>query len=112
MWGARTGGLRESRSIAFESRQTDILAPDTTAGTAEENYISQSYKETYFRLPPNKRTNYTKFSITSPFDCNWKLLSAEWLGRNVQDVVVLRNKNYLQHIQVINATIFLYSFSS
>ncbi|KAJ8924560.1 hypothetical protein NQ315_000709 [Exocentrus adspersus] len=87
MWGARPGGLKQTNMIAFETNQPNFLYPDTSAGATEETAISNQYRERYFRLPPNKRTNYTKFKITSPFAWNWNFLLAEWNehGNPVED---------------------------
>lgn len=49
MWGGRVGGLRETESIAFEKSQCDLLYPDTTAGEQEENVLTETYRETFFR---------------------------------------------------------------
>ncbi|XP_050296525.1 ribonucleases P/MRP protein subunit POP1 [Anthonomus grandis grandis] len=99
MWGARAGGLRETESIAFERSQTDILYPDTVAGEQEENSLSEKLRETFFRLPPNKRTNFNKFSIVSPYCFNWKLLIKDWSGKDCQLFSVIRNRNLLNNIQ-------------
>nr|CAI5839909.1 unnamed protein product [Callosobruchus analis] len=103
MWGARPGGLRESESICFEAGQQPTLSPDTTAGFEEELAVSDKCKEDFFKLPPNKRTNYNKFRITSPFEFNWKVLLSEWQGSDtpVEEFSILRDKNKLKQIQKI-----------
>lgn len=53
------------------------------------------------RLPPNKRTNFNKFAITSPFSFNWKLLISEWSGQHCSTFFVLRDRVILKEIQVI-----------
>lgn len=100
MYGARTGGLRETNSLNFESGQPDFLLPDTTAGAEEEWNFTELCKEKYFRMPPNKRINYTKFAIASPFHFNWKMLIHDWNMKNLQDFFVLRNMNILHTLQV------------
>lgn len=100
MFGARTGGLRETHSLNFECRQSDFLAPDTRAGAVEEKHFTEIHKERFFRMPPNKRINYTKFAIASPFNFNWKMLIHDWNKNDVQDFFVLRNKIVLHTIQV------------
>lgn len=102
MNGARPGGLREFDSIRFESGLPPLLPPDTLAGQKEEKYISENAKSKFFRLPPNKRPNYAKFAITSPFEFNWKTLVREWrqLQLSIEDISVMRNKRQLIHIQV------------
>lgn len=102
MWGARSGGLKETNSITFEMNQPDILYPDTSAGKSEELSTSNQYKEMYFKMPPNKRTNYNKFRITSPFEWNWHLLLSDW-NRTIdpiKDFFVLRDQKQLKIIQV------------
>lgn len=100
MFGARTGGLRETHSLDFECGQSDFLTPDTTAGAEEERNFAALCKEKFFRMPPNKRINYAKFAITSPFNLNWKMLLHDWNGNDIQEFFVLRNKKILQTIQV------------
>lgn len=55
----------------------------------------------YFKLPQNKRPNYTKLSINSPFKCHWSQLVKEWNNNNVNDreFYVLRDPAHLQMIQ-------------
>lgn len=102
MWGARAGGLRETNCINFES-EFQFLHPDTIAGRNEENEVTSKSIDKYFKLPPNKRTNYSKFSITSPFQWSWSLLIKEWsISQNIiQEFCVLRDRNLLKKIQVI-----------
>lgn len=55
----------------------------------------------YFRRPPNKRPNYQKLSIVSPFACPWSLLIKEWNINTADDsgFYVLREKPKLQQIE-------------
>lgn len=72
----------------------------------------------YFRTPPNKRQNYLKLSIASPFKCPWEQLIQEWCTESqskksvnnqnsseisnlatVQRFFVLRNKNKLRDVE-------------
>lgn len=102
MWGARAGGLREMNSVIFESDQQSFLLPDTKAGGTEENTLTSMLKEKFFKLPPNKRPNYNKFGISSPFNWNWQLLLKEW-GCNedlASNFFVLRCKKLLDNLQV------------
>lgn len=103
MWGGRAGGIRESHMLTFEQGQPDFLHPDTKAGEAEENRISNLYKEKYFNLPPNKRVNYTKMGIVSPFTFAWKTLIGEWnlQPKPIQDIYVLRDRKKIQSLQEI-----------
>lgn len=98
MWGARPGGLRETISMTYEMGFPSQFAPDTMAGEQNEKTISEEYTKKYFRLPPNKRTNYNKFAIVSPFYWPWKLLIKEW-SNNLNDFFVLRNFKQLQIIE-------------
>lgn len=102
MWGARSGGLREMESVAFESNQQDFLYPDTESGKNEEISLSNKFKERFFKLPPNKRTNYNKFGISSPFSWNWQLLLNEWgcSEESASTYFILRTKNILENLQV------------
>lgn len=50
MWGARAGGVRESESITFESCKSDLLYPDTEAGSVEEDEVTQLCKNRFFRF--------------------------------------------------------------
>lgn len=103
MWGARSGGLREMDSVTFESDQQHCLYPDTSSGKTEENNLSCTFKEDFFKKPPNKRTNYNKFGICSPFNWNWQLLLKEW-GCSEElslSFSVLRNKTALNNLQVV-----------
>lgn len=99
MRGARAGGLRESESIDFEMGLPEFLTPDTSAGFEEENYTTALCKDKYFKLPPNKRTNYNKYSIVSPFNCNWRLLVGEWLNEKCEEIRVLRDRKLLNEIR-------------
>jgi ribonuclease P/MRP protein subunit POP1 len=93
---AKAGGLRESQSIAYENSNLNLPAinhPDTEAYNVEANYKKNMLVEKYFKFPPNKRINYTKFAITSPFYCEWKMLIEEW--NNVDSFYVLRDHHIL-----------------
>ncbi|XP_076634483.1 POP1 ribonuclease P/MRP subunit isoform X1 [Colletes latitarsis] len=96
----RVGALRESKSIAFEyghMKSPDINDPDTPAYTRETLITKQELKEKYFRYPPNRRVNFIKLGISSPFFCEWKILMKEWT--DVEDFFVLRNRTLLQSLQ-------------
>ncbi|XP_033224394.1 ribonucleases P/MRP protein subunit POP1 [Belonocnema kinseyi] len=95
----RPGGLRESRSIIFESlnmSSPDLFHPGTPAYKRESLHRKQKLKETYFRHPPNRRVNYLKFGITSPFSCEWEILRKEWQAEG--EFFTLREKNVLQSL--------------
>lgn len=102
MFGGRSGGIRETESLAFEMGEC-YLPPDSNAGEEEEKRIESELRERYFRLPPSKRVNYIKLGIISPFICPWKMLLKDWRSpqSSENDFFVLRNKNVLDTLQVI-----------
>ncbi|XP_044752794.1 ribonucleases P/MRP protein subunit POP1 [Coccinella septempunctata] len=99
MWGARSGGLREYSHNNFEMGKFDLLFPDTPAGQKEETTVSEKCIETFFRKPPNRRTNFRKFNIVSPFKFNWKLLIENWLQTKIDTFIVLRDRKILMALQ-------------
>lgn len=109
LWGARPGGLKETNSITFEMNQPNFLFPDTSAGEEEELSISNQCREVYFKLPPNKRTNYNKFRISSPFEWNWRLLLTDWNENKepIRDFFILRDQKQLKIIQVRKCFIYI-----
>lgn len=54
----------------------------------------------YFLRPPNRRINYQKLSIASPFRCPWSELVDEWSAKNTCGSIfyVLREAEKLQQI--------------
>ncbi|GBP58115.1 hypothetical protein EVAR_40659_1 [Eumeta japonica] len=98
MFGARAGGLREFESIALEMGEC-YMPPDCNSGIQNEIRIEKELKEKYFRLPPNKRVNYIKLAINSPFRCLWKILLKDWCNEQIQEFYVLRDKHTLQKLQ-------------
>ncbi|XP_060535867.1 ribonucleases P/MRP protein subunit POP1 [Cylas formicarius] len=101
MRGARAGGLRETRSIDFEMSRSGRLRPDTLAGAAEDRDDFAAGRAKFFRLPPNKRTNFNKYAIASPLGFRWDLLVDEWrrAGETAGDFAVLRDRNVLRGVQ-------------
>ncbi|CAL7943211.1 unnamed protein product [Xylocopa violacea] len=96
----RVGALRESKSIAFEygnMQSPDINDPDTPAYTREALSTKLELREKYFRYPPNRRVNFVKLGISSPFFCEWKILMREWA--DTEEFFVLRNRKLLQLLQ-------------
>ncbi|XP_011309983.1 ribonucleases P/MRP protein subunit POP1 isoform X2 [Fopius arisanus] len=94
---ARPIGLREYQSVIFENlslNSPEVHHPDTSAYSKEALETKNQMTEAYFRRPPNKRINFTKFSISSPFFCEWNILVKEWT--NGDDVRVLRTPAVLQ----------------
>ncbi|XP_011883523.1 PREDICTED: ribonucleases P/MRP protein subunit POP1 [Vollenhovia emeryi] len=97
---ARVGALRESKSIAFESLNLDtpeINEPDSPAYTREALITKEELTKKYFRYPPNRRVNFVKLRISSPFFCDWVNLTKEWSGNEV--FYVLRNRELLLLLQ-------------
>ncbi|XP_018397285.1 PREDICTED: ribonucleases P/MRP protein subunit POP1 [Cyphomyrmex costatus] len=97
---ARVGALQESKSIAFESlnlNTPDVNDPDSPAYMREALITKEQLTKKYFRYPPNRRTNFVKFGIRSPFFCDWKNLMKNW--SNNEDFYVLRNRELLLLLQ-------------
>ncbi|XP_072754555.1 ribonucleases P/MRP protein subunit POP1 isoform X4 [Anoplolepis gracilipes] len=97
---ARVGALRESRLIAFESLQLnvpDINEPNSPAYIREALIKKEELTNKYFCYPPNRRVNFVKFGIHSPFFCDWKNLTKGW--SDVEDFYVLRNRELLSLLQ-------------
>lgn len=99
MFGGRSGGLRETKSLAFEMGEC-FLPPDSDAGKVEEKRTEVELREKYFKLPPSKRVNYAKLAINSPFVCPWEILLKDWSSTPVDEFFVLRNRNNLSTLQV------------
>lgn len=99
MFGARSGGLRETKNLQFELGEI-YLPPDSKAGQLEEKRIEQELREKYFRCPPSKRVNYQKVAINSPFICPWKILLQDWGGANINEFFVLRDRQSIEYLQV------------
>ncbi|XP_015190364.1 PREDICTED: ribonucleases P/MRP protein subunit POP1 [Polistes dominula] len=98
---ARVGALRESKLIALETLNTnspDINEPDTSAYKKEALITKEKLEKKYFRYPSNRRVNFTKFAISSPFYCQWNILMKEWSGK--EDFYILRNRTTLNQLQM------------
>lgn len=97
---ARVSALQESRSIAFESLNPDtpdINDPDCPAYMREASITKEELTKKYFRYPPNRRVNFVKLGISSPFFCDWKNLTKGWSSN--EDFYVLRNRELLLLLQ-------------
>lgn len=55
----------------------------------------------YFKKPQNKRTNYKKFAIASPFKCCWLQLIQEWTTSSIANFYVFRERAVLEQVQQI-----------
>ncbi|XP_068139719.1 ribonucleases P/MRP protein subunit POP1 [Drosophila tropicalis] len=98
MWGARPGGLREMDSVARESG-ADLHLPDTQTGLKEQHMAELERRTRYFRLPPNKRCNYRKLSVVSPFKPPWQELIRDWTDDRVQPFYVCRQRSQLAALE-------------
>ncbi|KAH8289792.1 hypothetical protein KR054_011109 [Drosophila jambulina] len=98
MWGARPGGLRELDTVAREAG-AEMHLPDTVAGVQESAASADELRGRYFRLPPNKRSNYRKLAVVSPFSAPWKLLVRDWSSSGAPgSFYVLRHRQQLEEI--------------
>ncbi|XP_050091315.1 ribonucleases P/MRP protein subunit POP1 [Anopheles aquasalis] len=77
-WGAKAAGQKELEMIAIESGCDRSGVPDTILGRTESATAYQDAVARYFRRPNNRRVNYTKLAIASPFRCPWQQLVQEW----------------------------------
>lgn len=98
MWGGRAGGLREDSNTQREAKRHSFQ-PDTEAGQKEAALALANARDAYFRRPCNKRHNYTKLAIASPFLSPWKQLVREWGGQADNSMFVIRDRSVLEAIQ-------------
>lgn len=96
--GAKSGGWREIETIANEMSM-ELFAPDNVSGVKEDQRHLRLNREKFFRLPPNKRTNYKKMAIASPFGCPWSQLVKEWGGSG--NFHVLRSRTTLEGVEEV-----------
>ncbi|KAK7872217.1 hypothetical protein R5R35_001774 [Gryllus longicercus] len=106
--GAKPGGLKEASMVQFETGSvtlTEPFAPDTAAGKTEAEANRREREQQHFRLPPNKRPNFIKFGIASPFSCCWDILLNDWCQNKHKDIdasfYVLREKVKLDALKCI-----------
>ncbi|XP_070074966.1 ribonucleases P/MRP protein subunit POP1 isoform X2 [Drosophila takahashii] len=99
MWGARPGGLRELDSVAREAG-AELHLPDTIAGIQQAAASAEELRAAYFRMPPNKRSNYRKLAVVSPFIAPWKCLLRDWGATPAtgSSFYVLRHRQQLEEI--------------
>ncbi|CAH2091046.1 unnamed protein product [Euphydryas editha] len=98
MFGARSGGLRETENLAFEMGEC-YLPPDSEAGKLEEKRIESELKDKYFKKPPSKRVNYIKLAVPSPFICPWNILLKDWGSNDGDKQFILRETSILHTLQ-------------
>uniref|UniRef100_A0A182MKV6 Uncharacterized protein n=1 Tax=Anopheles culicifacies TaxID=139723 RepID=A0A182MKV6_9DIPT len=78
LWGAKPVGQKELAMVALESGSDRSSVPDTVHGKEEAAHKHTDALKRYFNRPNNKRVNYTKLAIASPFRCPWTQLVQEW----------------------------------
>lgn len=93
--GAKSGGWRETETITSEMG-LDLFLPDTVSSAKESQRQLRLKRDEYFRKPPNKRTNFRKMGITSPFSCPFSQLVEEWKGSG--EFFVLRSREKLEKL--------------
>ena len=77
--GGHACGLKELQRCMLECRTLMFPNdfPDTLAGKQENKAIQEDMERKYRLNPPEKRQNYGKFSIATPFHCSWETLFTE-----------------------------------
>uniref|UniRef100_A0A182R1Z4 Uncharacterized protein n=1 Tax=Anopheles funestus TaxID=62324 RepID=A0A182R1Z4_ANOFN len=103
IWGAKSVGQKELEMIALESGVDRSDVPDTMLGKEEAVHKQSEALNRYFNRPNNKRVNYTKLAIASPFLCPWTQLVREWNNaQNGSDrpFFVLRDQEILAKLKL------------
>ncbi|KXJ80840.1 hypothetical protein RP20_CCG023129 [Aedes albopictus] len=98
MWGAKPAGLKETEMQALESGIDTLRVPDTVLGQTESDAEHENKWNKYFAKPNNRRVNYKKLAIASPFRCPWVQLVSEWGGTEGAEFHVLRDQEILSKI--------------
>ncbi|CAG9805522.1 unnamed protein product [Chironomus riparius] len=98
-FGARVVAGFEEENLIMNEMKVDIFQPDTVMGIKEYERIGIDETEKYFKKPPNKRINYRKFKISSPFSLPFMKLINEW-RKGTDDFYILRNKSLLNELNV------------
>ncbi|CRK86886.1 CLUMA_CG000711, isoform A [Clunio marinus] len=96
--GSKPGGWRDILTFNHEVI-VDTFLPDTVSGLKESSRNLKLKRDEYFKKPPNKRTNYRKMSITSPFSFPFVQLVKEWGNLESEKFYVLRNRKSLENIK-------------
>ncbi|XP_053678009.1 ribonucleases P/MRP protein subunit POP1 [Anopheles nili] len=105
MWGAKAVGQQQLNMMALESGYDRYGVPDTVPGQLEATRVQTEALQKYFNRPSNKRVNYTKLSIVSPFRCPWTQLTREWNstlkeGNDASPFYVLRDQDSLAKLRM------------
>jgi ribonuclease P/MRP protein subunit POP1 len=95
--GAKSGGWREIELMENEAGR-DLFLPDTIAFEKENKRLEDLNRKKYFQKPPNKRQNYQKLGIASPFSIPFQQLNQEW-SQDDKKFYVLRNRLLLSNLQ-------------
>lgn len=94
---ARSVGLKDFEHLSLEMGQLSYPSnwPDTNGGAIAAKATHKEKLSVWLKRPPNKRVDYGKLRITSPFSFDWNLLLAEWMSVGQSDSTnffVLREK--------------------
>ncbi|XP_050080207.1 ribonucleases P/MRP protein subunit POP1 [Anopheles maculipalpis] len=101
MWGAKAVGQQEQDMIALESGCDRSGVPDSQLGRYEAVRKHKDAWSRYFKKPNNKRVNYTKLAIASPFRCPWTQLVREWTPEGTErPYFVLRDQEALAKLKL------------
>uniref|UniRef100_A0A8D8NZ82 Ribonucleases P/MRP protein subunit POP1 n=1 Tax=Culex pipiens TaxID=7175 RepID=A0A8D8NZ82_CULPI len=98
LWGAKPAGLKEFTMQAIESGIDSERVPDSVLGRTESDLAFESSWSSYFAKPNNRRVNYKKLAIASPFRCPWPQLVTEWNPTTDPDLFVLRDVEQLNKL--------------
>lgn len=96
LWGAKPAGLKEFTMQAIAAGIDSERVPDSELGRSEANLAFETSWSAYFAKPNNRRVNYKKLAIASPFRCPWPQLVSEWNGDS--DLFVLRDVEQLNKL--------------
>ena len=83
--GARACGMRELKKCSLEALTLHFPEdyPDTDAGRDHSSARKAALEARYIRYPPDKRRNYGKLLIPSPFCAPWGDLVDSWQKRSL-----------------------------
>ncbi|GAB6033483.1 Ribonucleases P/MRP protein subunit pop1 [Chamberlinius hualienensis] len=89
--GARAGGYRENCLLSLEFGEAHFPDeyPDTLSSKSLETTENTELTDKYFRYPPNKRPNYVKLGVATPFSFPWSRLLKEWASKTVFENVII-----------------------
>ena len=86
--GGRACGMKELRSPSLESLLPIFPAdfPDTLSGIEAANEERKALESKYHRYPPDKRPNFGKIAIKTPFHSPWLDLVNTWERQVASDL--------------------------